>query len=232
MLRLSASLPRTIAGLALGLALGLATSAAAAPTISGRAKVHDGDTLTVSGVKIRLYGIDAPELSQVCQRRDGKSWDCGKWARDRLERYAVGKVVCTPLDRDRYGRTVARCRSEAGDMGERMVREGAAVAYRQYSTDYVDAEKQASLSARGIWDGRMERPDAWRAEARAAQAQRAPQAGPGNCRIKGNISKSGRIYHRPQDRSWADTRIDTAKGERWFCTEAEARAAGWRPARN
>ena len=50
-----------------------------------------------------------------------------------------------------------------------------------------------------------------------------------NCLIKGNIGASGRIYHVPGSDSYDKTRIDEASGERWFCTEAEARAAGWRP---
>ena len=54
----------------------------------------------------------------------------------------------------------------------------------------------------------------------------------GRCRIKGNIRKSGRIYHLPGTASYDDTRIDPSKGERWFCTESEAREAGWRPARD
>ncbi len=51
----------------------------------------------------------------------------------------------------------------------------------------------------------------------------------GNCTIKGNISSSGRIYHVPGDAAYDKTRIDDSRGERWFCTEAEAKAAGWRP---
>ncbi len=51
----------------------------------------------------------------------------------------------------------------------------------------------------------------------------------GDCLIKGNISPGGRIYHVPGSDSYDKTRIDEARGERWFCTEAEARAAGWRP---
>jgi hypothetical protein len=53
----------------------------------------------------------------------------------------------------------------------------------------------------------------------------------GDCRIKGNISQNGRIYHVPGSASYDQTQIDTSKGERWFCTEAEARAAGWRAPR-
>ena len=54
----------------------------------------------------------------------------------------------------------------------------------------------------------------------------------GRCAIKGNISKSGtRIYHVPGGRFYGQTRIDTSRGERWFCTEANARASGWRRSR-
>lgn len=49
------------------------------------------------------------------------------------------------------------------------------------------------------------------------------------CRIKGSIILNGeRIYHIPGQPDYNETRVDTLKGERWFCTEAEARSAGWR----
>lgn len=55
---------------------------------------------------------------------------------------------------------------------------------------------------------------------------------PNTCRIKGNINQSGeRIYHVPGQPYYDDTRVDVLKGERWFCTEAEARSAGWRKSR-
>ena len=52
---------------------------------------------------------------------------------------------------------------------------------------------------------------------------------PPDCRIKGNISDNGRIYHVPGRGAYDQTVIDESKGERWFCTEEQARAAGWRP---
>jgi hypothetical protein len=52
-----------------------------------------------------------------------------------------------------------------------------------------------------------------------------------SCRIKGNISGNGRIYHMPGQKYYGATKINAAKGERWFCSEAESRAAGWRKAR-
>ena len=77
----------------------------------------------------------------------------------------------------------------------------------------------------GLWRGEFVEPSCW---SRGERFEAAPASGAGECRIKGNISrKSTRIYHVPGGASYAKTRIDTAKGERWFCTAAKARAAGW-----
>ena len=64
-----------------------------------------------------------------------------------------------------------------------------------------------------------------------ASAQSPAQPADDECLIKGNISKNGRIYHVPGSRSYAATKINDAKGERWFCSEEAARAAGWRAPR-
>jgi endonuclease YncB( thermonuclease family) len=72
-----------------------------------------------------------------------------------------------------------------------------------------------------------------RAVGAGSAATQPPQSAPSpRCDIKGNINDKGvRIYHVPGGEHYADTRIDAARGERWFCSEAEARAAGWRAAR-
>ena len=90
--------------------------------------------------------------------------------------------------------------------------------------DYVSHETAAKAASRGLWRGDFVEPSRWR--------RRGAVRGRGGERhIKGNISRKGtRIYHVPGGALYAKTRIDTAKGERWFCSEAEARAAGWRPA--
>lgn len=201
---------------------------AAAESLSGRATVVDGDTLKLSGEVIRLHGIDAPESGQRCARSNGGTWDCGKWARKQLTQLVgSGPVTCAGQERDRYGRLVAKCMRDGVDIGEAMVERGAAHAYRKYSLDYVDAEKRAFVAALGLWQGDHLPPEAYRArQGRTAEVR--PASG---CAIKGNISKSGRIYHMPGQRDYAATRINEAKGERWFCSEAEARAAGWRAAR-
>ena len=198
----------------------------AAQLLSGPARVIDGDTLDLGHERLRLHGIDAPETGQSCRDAAGRSWDCGAAAGARLAELVRGGLRCEGRDTDRYGRIVARCTAGGRDVAGVLVAEGLAFAYRKYSRDYVALEDRARAERRGIWAGRAERPETVRA------ARNPPQQAPGACAIKGNISAKGRIYHRPGDPSYAATRIDTSKGERWFCTAAEALAAGWRAARD
>lgn len=199
---------------------------AVAETVAGRARVSDGDTLRLGDDRIRLHGIDAPELDQTCTA-GGRAWACGAWARGRLERLADGRqVVCDVVDVDDYGRLVAACSVAGRDLGASMVAEGAALAYRRYSDRYLPEEDAARQAGIGLWQGGFETPEDHRRD------DKGPETGPGGCAIKGNVSASGRrLYHVPGGRDYAATRIDPDRGERWFCTEAEARAAGWARAR-
>ena len=210
-------------------------------TVSGAARVVDGDTLEVRGTRVRLHGIDAPESKQRC-RAGGRTWSCGREAtRALIQRIGARPVACEARDRDRYGRVVAVCRVGGADVNAWMAAQGWAFAYRKYSRDYIGEETAARAAKRGVWRGEVVAPWDWRRGERlgsaATAAQPAPsrpaaQADGGRCVIKGNIGKSGtRIYHVPGDRYYERTRIDPSKGERWFCTEAEARAAGWRRSR-
>ena len=134
------------------LVLALVAAPLAAQTVTGSATVSDGDTLTVAGETIRLFGIDAPELGQSCEGKGGAPWPCGAWAQDVLAGMVAGRhVTCAGRERDRYDRLVAVCTVDGGDLGEAMVEEGAAHAYRRYALDYVDAEKRAFVAARGLW---------------------------------------------------------------------------------
>lgn len=209
----------------------LVLALAAVPALAdpaGPLRVIDGDTFDIAGVTVRLYGIDAPERDQPCTEADGTPWPCGAWVTAQVEAlYGGAQADCTARETDRYGRLVASCTVAGRDLGQALVADGLATAYRAYSWDYDLDEKAARLAALGIWSGGMQVPAAFR----AAQ-EPPPQAAPGDCAIKGNISEAGQIYHRPGDPSYDDTRISPDRGERWFCTEAEARAAGWRPPRN
>ncbi len=125
---------------------------------------------------------------------------------------------------------VGKCFIDGRDINEVIVADGLAEAYRRYSMDYDLAEKTAQVLGLGLWSSEMQTPAEFRADQRAPQsADVVPDA---NCIIKGNISGSGQIYHMPHNRDYENTRINEARGERWFCNEAEALAAGWRVARN
>jgi hypothetical protein len=130
---------------------------------------------------------------------------------------------------------VATCNLGSLDLNGWLVSSGWALAYRQYSNAYVDAEAAAELAGIGIWEGKFTPPWEWRAQQNAAAApaaSSASSAGPSGCAIKGNISSSGeRIFHSPGQQHYSRTSISEAKGERWFCSEGEALAAGWRAAK-
>lgn len=204
------------------LMLVLSAAPVGALMLGGEARVIDGDTLEVAGKRVRLFGIDAPERRQTCER-EGLPWDCGAWAKQALSDRVTGQpIVCQQVDVDRYGRSVAICHVGGLDLGADLVRQGAATAYVAYSSRYVADEAVARSAGRGIWAGPMQTPEAHR---------RAGDVPVGDCAIKGNISANGRIYHQPGQQDYAATRISTAKGEAYFCSAAQAEAAGFRPAR-
>ena len=123
----------------------------------------DGDTLQWADRRIRLMGIDAPEISQTCQDQDGTMWLCGQQARDFLAGLMVGGISCETASHDRYGRALARCINQAGqDLAAEMTRHGWALAYTRYSRAYEAEEQAARLARLGIWIGSFERPEDYR----------------------------------------------------------------------
>jgi endonuclease YncB( thermonuclease family) len=154
-----------------GIALFLLVSAVApvdaqAPII-GVASVIDGDTIEIHGQRIRLFGIDAPESSQLCVRANGERWRCGQQASLALsDRIGRATVSCQPRDRDRYGRIVAVCFKGNEDLNRWMVANGWAVAYRRYSVDYIADEDVARQKQINIWSGDFDMPWDWRAQRR------------------------------------------------------------------
>ncbi|MFT3989008.1 thermonuclease family protein [Aestuariivirga sp.] len=209
-------------------ALALAAIPAHSETVSGPAYVIDGDTLDVSGVRVRLYGIDAAESRQRCVAPGRKFVRPGDQAIAQIGRMAKGGIACQGSEHDQYGRLLAVCVTAQGeDINRALVRQGFAWAFVRYSTTYLAEQKQAQAEGLGIWQMACDTPWDFREKRWEATAQKAVEG----CPIKGNISGNGRIYHMPWDRFYASTKIDTSKGERWFCNEAEAQAAGWRRAR-
>lgn len=198
----------------------------------GTVRVVDGDTLEVGGVRVRLHGVDAPELGQVCTNPDGARWDCGTWVADRLRARLRGRDLrCRALETDRYGRTVATCTLAGEDLGRKLVQDGMALAYRKYSMAYDLDEKGAVVAGRGLHGYLMARPEDHRRAVHGSRFGGTAAPDPA-CAIKGNISSKGRrIYHMPGQADYDRTVIRPETGERWFCDEAGARAAGWRRAR-
>jgi len=208
----------------LALVLGILPAGAAS---AGAARVIDGDTIEMDGTVYRIEGIDAPEFGQTCGGAGG-DWPCGKVAVEAMAALVSGRdVSCRGLSQDIYGRTIATCRTGPTDIGAEMVRAGHAWAFRRYSESYVRQEAEARAQGRGIWQGPAVPAWDYRAERWAEAKGRAPKG----CPIKGNISANGKIYHPPWSPWYDRTKINEARGERWFCTEAEALAAGWRAPR-
>jgi endonuclease YncB( thermonuclease family) len=147
----------------LPIALACCLSAEAADTIRGRASIIDGDTLEIAGKRIRFHGVDAPESSQTCKDRQGIAYRCGQRAALALaDKIGSALVSCHARDTDRYGRTVAVCSQRGIDLNAWMIEEGHALAYRQYSKDYVAQEEAARAAKRGIWSGSFTSPSEYR----------------------------------------------------------------------
>ncbi len=141
--------------------------------IVGRASVIDGDTIEIRDQRIRLFGIDAPESGQTCMNEKGATYRCGQRAAQALDyRISDSVVTCEPKDKDRYGRVVAVCRAYGEDLSAWMAGLGWALAYREYSVQYVPAEELARRRKAGMWSGRFDPPWEWRAERREGTGSR------------------------------------------------------------
>lgn len=129
------------------------------PPISGLARASDGDSLRLGEDRVRLLGLDAPELTQDCAYADGRAWRCGRAARDRMAQLlAAGPADCRPEDVDQYGRLLATCLVAGHDVGATMVAEGLAIASGRYWVE----EAAARRDRLGIWAGNFDAPRDWR----------------------------------------------------------------------
>lgn len=219
----------------------------------GPPRVIDGDTLVVANERIRLFGLDAPESKQSCQDSKGQPYDCGVVAAEALrKKIGSGSLQCQVKAKDLYSRNVSSCSLPGtGDIGDWLVKNGHAVAYRQYSKEYTQDEEEAKNAHRGIWQGKFEIPAEWRKENKGNKTNTGGSKSQGSsadipkpskkadvasaengCSIKGNISGKGeRIYHVPGGRYYDAVKIEQFKGEKFFCSEKEAEQDGFRKSR-
>jgi endonuclease YncB( thermonuclease family) len=127
--------------------------------ISGPFHAIDGDTLAAGDERLRLTGVDAPELDQICEDASGAAWACGRDARLLLARLVrPGDTECHGAARDRYHRLLVACRAGAKSINAELVRQGMAVA----SGEFEQEQSQARLENRGIWRGAFDTPRNWR----------------------------------------------------------------------
>ena len=135
--------------------------------ISGNAQIIDGDTIKINSKKIRLHGIDAPELKQMCKKpyltiiffTFTKDYPCGKISTQKLQKKINNKVItCKILDVDRYKRFIGECYKRNLNLNSWLVSNGYAVAYRKYSKKYISNEINAKNEKKGLWQGKFEMP--------------------------------------------------------------------------
>ena len=196
--------------------------------------VIDGDTLQSGGDIVQLYGIDAPELGQLC-RRNGKPWQCGveaAFALHKLITLSGTAVICEDwhdgsVAAGPTGEGIRVCQlGKDQELGLSMLRNGHAMALPGSFPYYGQIERQAKQTGLGIWGSEFTPPWEWREGRRIAQEVGQPGE---DCNVKGSLDDDGsRIYLVPTDRDFARATVDQSAGEQLFCSDEEAREAGWR----
>jgi endonuclease YncB( thermonuclease family) len=227
-------------------------------TLSGATNlvVVDGDTVKLGSTTYRLDGVDAPEPDQLCLGENGKFWRCGTEVRDRLSQYIGGRSAhCDDKGADRVhpGRRVAICTvdGETISINQWLVREGLALNFEPYARGrFQRDEGDARQNLRGLWKGCFVAPQDlryWRKRTAPLLGSSCPDETvardalfpdhvdmPPGCPIKGAFALRARltlhrgIYHLEGCRSYRTVKIVN----RWFCSEEDAVAAGFRKALN
>ncbi|MBL8671887.1 MAG: thermonuclease family protein [Alphaproteobacteria bacterium] len=196
-------------------------------TVSGQASVLDGNQLVINGQPIFIEGIDAPEPNQTCLDRERRRYPCGERSTEALRKLIRGSdVSCKIVAQDKFRGAVGTCAAGGGDLGQEMVRRGHAVPHGPAGSRFVEDQKLAKKQKRGIWAGEFQLPTLWR---RAYGNQPRTFAGQGLCLIKGAVEADGtKRYYRPKEVGYDRVIVDFDKGERFFCSVAEAWDNGWR----
>jgi endonuclease YncB( thermonuclease family) len=198
----------------------------ASKQLQGRAQVLGADLLRVGSTTVRLAGIEVPERGQNCGTAS-RRWRCDTAAEAGLNRLAGGRTLhCSLSGSDSAGRALATCTSGKTDINAELVRRGHVFAESGLLARYASLEREARSTKTGLWSGDVERPSDFRAKIWEDAKKRAPDG----CPIKGLVTNSGRVYVLPWSPEYARERVQKGRGERWFCSEHEALAAGWKAA--
>jgi endonuclease YncB( thermonuclease family) len=253
---MTARLALALRSFILMLAVVSASQGSASQSPAADATVRDGGTIELADVTYRLDGIDAPELDQICIDEHADAWTCGVEARDQLSRLIGGrKVHCEDLGLGPYkARHIGICtvEGETTSLNQLVVRQGFALNFEPYARGrFREDEAGAKDNRRGLWKGCFVAPQEFRhgrkdgallgascradkdRETRAVLFPDEP-AMPEGCSIKGKFAVRARItgnvgiYHLQGCRSYPAL----TKPDRWFCSEPDAEAEGFRRAYN
>ncbi|MEZ5816033.1 MAG: thermonuclease family protein [Hyphomicrobiaceae bacterium] len=203
-------------------------------TISGKARVLSTNIVRIGNRKVRLEGIEVPDLNQRClkagARHGGRTWACGQDAREAAQGLINGRQLsCRVASGGEVEVVLGRCTAKGTDVAEALVKSGYAFDQSGLMSSYGAAESAAKAAKAGIWSSaEPERPAQWRDRIWAAAKREAPDG----CPIKGRVRGEERVYLLPWESNYARVRIRKRRGERWFCSQDEAEAAGWRSAHN
>jgi endonuclease YncB( thermonuclease family) len=228
----------------------------ASPALAAGPIVHDGDTLQLGDITYHLDGVDAPEYDQICIDDHADPWSCGVDARDQLTKLINGRAVhCDDLGPDKSKKRhigICTAEGESASLNQQLAKQGFAISTESALKVHAkDDAASAKADNRGLWKGCFASPQDFRAgkkdgalmggscradrdkEIRAVLFPEDP-AQPPSCAIKGKFARRARftgnvgIYHLQGCSSYAGL-----KGpDRWFCSEDDAQAAGFRRAFN
>ncbi len=127
---------------------------------TGGVRIVDGDTLVLNERRIRILGLDTPELKQSCYALSGQSWPCGEHAKQFLVTLTKNSPVeCKLYNKDKYGRDLGTCFIEDKDIAQILIRSGYGIAT---GTTYMISEVAARKDKLGIWSGTFQTPKQWR----------------------------------------------------------------------
>ncbi|MBU3901590.1 thermonuclease family protein [Patescibacteria group bacterium] len=199
----------------------------------------DGDTIEIEGgEKVRYIGIDTPETVDPRKPVQCFGIEASKKNKELVEG-KMARLEKDVTDRDKYNRLLRYIYVGDTFVNLELVKQGFAYSYSyppdiKYQDQFVKAQQEAREAKRGLWNACSMDP---RVNPSATPQALSPapviqNSSAGSCVIKGNISALGKIYHLPGCGSYEKTKIDEARGEKWFCTESEAQIAGWRKALN
>ena len=209
------------------LSIFLGASLVSLAEIVGPAVVVDGDTLEINGQQIRLFGIDAPEAAQTLPLATGGQDFFGRGAalvlRSLLEE---GEIRCEPTNKhDKRGAMLATCFSGKTDLGAEMIERGMAWTPPEGQSPYKKLEDVARTKRLGFWRDQLERPWFYRRRKQFSAGSDAPKG----CAFKATVDRKGsRIYFSPWSPWYRKFDMDLARGDKWFCSEPEEIAAGWK----